>query len=216
MVLSLSTLNTVAARFPVQTAIYTTGFKSAAADALTQVILEQRQELDYRRTALFASFGCLYQGGFQYFIWNKLLERAMPTSHFAYKVVVVNGFFDPVFLFPAFYTAKELINNSSQSPAVCMSQGLSNYQENYKQDWINSWMIWVPGHVVTANLSAHLKVPWVAAVSFGYVCMLSATRGEFVVKEEQVKKASKALVRKVTKIIMPSEEEEEDDRQSRK
>jgi hypothetical protein len=103
-----------------------------------------------------------------------------------------------------------------KSPAVCMSQGLSNYQENYKQDWINSWMIWVPGHVVTANLSAHLKVPWVAAVSFGYVCMLSATRGEFVVKEEQVKKASKALVRKVTKIIMPSEEEEEDDRQSRK
>ena len=58
--------------------------------------------------------------------------------------------------------------------------------------------------MVTANLATHLKVPWVAAVSFGYVCMLSATRGEFAVKGEQVTKVKK-LVRKATKIVTGEE-----------
>ena len=41
---------------------------------------------------------------------------------------------------------------------------------------MNTWAAWVPGHCLASNRTSHLRVPWVAALSFGYCCILSATR----------------------------------------
>ena len=30
---------------------------------------------------------------------------------------------------------------------------LVGYSENYWEDWMNSWMIWFPGHVVTYGIA---------------------------------------------------------------
>ena len=38
--------------------------------------------------------------------------------------------------------------------------------------------MWLPGHMVTYGLMPmHLRMVWIAAVSFGYLSLLSFTRG---------------------------------------
>ena len=41
-------------------------------------------------------------------------------------------------------------------------------------------MIWFPGYGLTYGvMPVHLRMPTIAAVSFGYVCLLSFTRGAY-------------------------------------
>ena len=51
----------------------------------------------------------------------------------------------------------------------------------YQQaDWVNSWSIWFPGYAaVYGLLPVHLRMPGVSVISFGYVCLLSFTRGAY-------------------------------------
>ena len=48
----------------------------------------------------------------------------------------------------------------------------------YMLDWCNTWMVWFPGHAVTYGLMRpHQRIPWMAFLSFFYMCVLSITRG---------------------------------------
>ena len=59
-----------------------------------------------------------------------------------------------------------------------MGRALGAYRENCYRDWLTSWALWVPGHAVTYFvMPLHLRIPWVATASAGYVCVLSYTRG---------------------------------------
>ena len=104
----------------------------------------------------------------------------MPTLK---KIAITNLVGDPVFFFPVFYSLKEAMNRSLHevmaAPAKIVSSALSRYRQNYREDWRNTWSVWVPGHVVTYGVCPpHMRMPWVAFVSFGYLCLLSFTRGD--------------------------------------
>jgi hypothetical protein len=177
------TANAFAARNPWTTAVATTALKTTLADVMTQQYIEGKAELDFRRMAVFGLFGASYQGAGQYFIWNYLMVRWLPTARgftWAHRVFFVNAICDPLFFFPTFYSVKWLLTAmpKGRTAPECIGMGLVDYRCNCLQDWMNSWAMWVPGHCVTANLPPHLRVPWVAALSFGYCCILSATRGE--------------------------------------
>ena len=62
----LSTINVAVKRRPLATAVAVTGTKAAVADLMVQLLLEQQEKFDPRRTALFGLFGTTYQGCFQY------------------------------------------------------------------------------------------------------------------------------------------------------
>ena len=62
----LSVANAAVKRRPLFTAIAVTAAKAAVADLMVQVLVERQEKVDLRRTALFGSFGALYQGCFQY------------------------------------------------------------------------------------------------------------------------------------------------------
>jgi hypothetical protein len=67
---------------------------------------------------------------------------------------------------------------SPGSVDVAVPAALQKYKDNCISDWLNSWAIWVPAHSITFSVvPPHLRMPWIAAVSFGYVCVLSFTRG---------------------------------------
>ena len=41
-------------------------------------------------------------------------------------------------------------------------------------------VVWIPAHCVTYGVvPPHLRMPWIAMLSFGYVSLLSATRGDY-------------------------------------
>ena len=178
-------------RHPLATATSVTGAKACAADLVIQTIVERREKVDRPRAILFGSFGCLYQGCFQYWMYNHLYERLFPGAAIGMvvrKVLASNLISDPCFFFPCFYTMREIVHTrpSSLNPAdlvpslgICFSNGMTTYSQNYWQDWLNSWSIWVPGYAVTYGVCpVHLRMPFIAAVSFGYVALLSSTRGD--------------------------------------
>jgi hypothetical protein len=180
-------LNSFAEKRPVLTAAVVTSIKSWLADLMVQKMVERRDTVDKRRSALFFSFGLLYQGCFQYWMYNVLYEKVLFPGCSAKmtlaKIVATNIISDPVFFFPAFYCFQEALSSENLSdldPTKFVPAALRKYKENYWPDWVNSWMIWVPAHGVTyAVVPPHLRMPWIAGVSFGYVSLLSFTRGGY-------------------------------------
>jgi len=177
----LARLDLVACRYPMAFSMSVTGLKAFSADALVQLAVEKRQTLDPRRSLVFASFGALYQGGFQYLAFNHVLEKlwqGTALKNVAIKVGITNAILDPCFFFPTFYSMKEALACGELRSAT-FTKALTKYQANYWPDWLNSWAVWLPGHCITYGLvPLQWRMPWVAAVSFGYVCLLSKTRGQ--------------------------------------
>ncbi|CAE8614460.1 unnamed protein product, partial [Polarella glacialis] len=103
--------------------------KTSGSDIFAQKYIEGREEIDFRRNLVFLTWGLLYLGGVQYFLYVHLFTRRLfPTaSAFAAKplrekiadtagqgIVLQQVFVDqfvhhPFFLFPAFYQVKEFI-----------------------------------------------------------------------------------------------------------
>lgn len=169
---------------PFKTSVLVTTVKAGLADWLVQTVIEQRREVDTRRLATFVTFGCTYQGMFQYWMFNHWFERLFPGRALVptvKKILAVNAIGDPVFFFPCFYTLKEVLARETLADAMQLDTvraALSNYYRNCLDDWRNTWVTWLPGHCVTYGvLPLHLRMPWVAAVSFGYLSLLSFTRG---------------------------------------
>jgi protein Mpv17 len=179
-------MNAFARKRPLLTSAGITSFKAWAADLMIQKLVERRETIDKRRSLLFASFGLLYQGGFQYWMYNVLFERFLFPGKSARmifaKVAVTNLICDPCFFFPTFYCFREALaseNLGDLDPSEFVPAALAKYKGNYWPDWVNSWLIWVPAHCITYGVCPpHLRMPWIAAVSFGYVSLLSFTRGE--------------------------------------
>ena len=102
----------------------------------------------------------------------------MPTLK---KVLATNLISDPVFFFPTFYTLKLAMadpQHAIAAPLSTVSTALGKYREGCFADWRNTWLVWIPGHAITYGICpVHLRMPWIACVSFGYLMILSLTRG---------------------------------------
>ena len=158
-----------------------TGCKAAAADCLVQVVVEGRERVDRKRMAMFFAFGAGYQGCAQYWMLNHWFEWWFTAHRFstAKKVLAANLIADPVFFFPTFYSLKEILA-TGECTRETVPAALAKYRSNLFEDIRNSWMIWFPTHMVTyALVPIHLRMPWVACVSFGYVGLVSMMRGAF-------------------------------------
>lgn len=174
--------NETAKRHPVATGVWTSGLKTSAADAFAQKVLEGREELDWKRHATFCTFGFLYLGGFQYWLYNvKFTQWCGPiTSRFGHKASApIKTFIDqaihhPFMYFPTFYAIKASVAGKPMSYAV----------DKYKSEiWTSVktlWTVWVPLQLINfAFVPRHLRVPYVAGVSFGWTMILSVMQGKF-------------------------------------
>ena len=57
-----------------------TGAKTCVADLLVQTKWEERESIDWRRNAVFSSFGLLYLGAFQYVQYSVWFPRLFPGT----------------------------------------------------------------------------------------------------------------------------------------
>ena len=144
-------------------------------------MVEGRERVDRKRMAMFFAFGAGYQGCAQYWMLNHWFEWWFTAHRFstAKKVLAANLIADPVFFFPTFYSLKEILA-TGECTRETVPAALAKYRSNLFEDIRNSWMIWFPTHMVTyALVPIHLRMPWVACVSFGYVGLVSMMRGAF-------------------------------------
>ena len=175
-------------RHPFLSAISITTVNAVVADLMTQLVFQKSiAGWNAQRTLVFGVFGLLYQGMVQYFIVNGVWEKVFPgTSKRAVfsKICAMNLLSDPLFFMPTFYIFQQAMTTGmagaslTSSITTIVSTALSSYKANCLIDWRNSWMVWFPGHAVTYGvMPSHKRIPWMAFLSFFYMCILSITRG---------------------------------------
>lgn len=172
--------NAIAKAKPVVTGLAVTVAKTSAADMVAQKVVEQKSEIDWKRHAMFASFGLVYLGGFQYWLYNRLFTQicAPITATFGHKgVAPIKTFLDqgihhPFVYFPSFYALKGVIE---QEP---LQTSMRKYREHLYEDCKSLWSIWIPAQMVNfAFVPRHLRIPFVAGTSMLWTVVLSVKRG---------------------------------------
>lgn len=170
------------------------GFKTSFSDLLVQKVVEQREEIDWKRNAAFASFGFFYLGGVQYAIYVPFFSRLFPgaasfaTKPLREKLRDAKGLFQlggqvfldqcvhhPFMYFPVFYCTREVVMNTEKPD---LSKAIASYRENMKEDLLALWKIWVPATCINfAFMPMYARIPFVAGVSLLWTAVLSAMRG---------------------------------------
>jgi hypothetical protein len=189
-------------RHPLAFGVGISTIKTSASDLLVQVVVEQKREVDWKRNAAFATFGCFYLGGVQYALYVPVFGRLFPhAAAFAArplgeKVRDVRGmtglagqlFLDqfvhhPFFYFPAFYATREMVMSDKPDLAGAMM----SYRANMKEDLLAIWKVWIPSMIINFSfMPMWARIPWVAGTSLFWTCILSAMRGGDVVHGKDV------------------------------
>lgn len=169
--------------------------KTAAADVVTQRYLEGAETIDRRRAAVFTLFGFWYLGGFQYFLYVRCFRLWFPAAEafgahtsiaarlkdvpglqdLARQVAVGNFLHIPFAFLPCFYLTQEVTTHGAAASPV---SALCSYRDNIWSDCVSAWTIWIPGHAIFFSVPLWLRLPVNHAMSFAYVCILSAMRGK--------------------------------------
>jgi len=176
--------------------------KTSASDLLVQTVVEQKEQIDWKRNAAFATFGCFYLGGVQYALYVPIFGRLFPNAaSFAAKplskkiqdipgMIALCGqvFLDqfvhhPLLYFPVFYGTRELVMSDTPD----LMKAMKTYANNMKEDLAACWKVWVPTTFINfAFMPMWARIPWVAATSMLWTCILSAMRGGDVTHKQDL------------------------------
>jgi len=174
--------NSTAKSHPLATGIITSGLKTSAADLFAQKVIEGKEKGDWTRHAVFCTFGFAYLGAFQYWLYNVQFTKwcgplAAKVGHRAtapVKVFIDQAIHHPFLYFPTFFGIKAVVSGKPLSTAV------TKYQTEIWDSVKALWSVWVPLQLINfAFVPRHLRVPYVAAVSFGWTIILSVMQGKF-------------------------------------
>lgn len=173
--------NSIAQRFPQATALGTTVLKTSAADAFAQLVMERREQLDLKRHAMFCMFGFAYLGVWQYYLYNVLFVRwcksiTKVVGHVGsapVKTFLDQAIHHPFLYFPSFYIVKGCMQQRAPSESLKLC---------YEDMWENLkalWAVWVPAQLINFSIvPMHLRIPFVAGVSFLWTVIISNLRGQ--------------------------------------
>lgn len=174
-------MNAFFKRHPLFVSLVGNTIKTASADIVTQKYLENKKELDLQRLAVFTSFGFVYLGGWQHYLFNNLFVRCEKVMTLAkYKPVTQSmvltfldlGVHTPLMYYPSFYMIKGYLENQSTNTV------LQTYNENIKSDMIAMWKVWFPAQMINFTfVPVHFRMPFITSVSFGWTIILSLMRG---------------------------------------
>ncbi|PNW87251.1 hypothetical protein CHLRE_02g115150v5 [Chlamydomonas reinhardtii] len=172
--------NNVAVKAPMLTGVVTTVVKTSAADLFAQKVVEGRDEVDWRRHGMFVMFGFGYLGCWQYYLYNNLFVRwcapiTRAVGHMGsapVKVFIDQCIHHPLLYFPCFYSLKGLVEGKP------LEESFADYKEHLWDNCKALWMIWVPAQMVNFTVvPLHLRIPFVAGVSFAWTVVISVMRG---------------------------------------
>lgn len=179
--MALSRMNAFFKRHPLFVSLVGNTIKTASADIITQKYLENKKELDLQRLSVFTSFGFVYLGGWQHFLFNNLfvkcekimtLAKYKPISQSIILTFLDIGIHTPLMYYPSFYMIKGYLENQS------MNKVIDTYNENIKNDMIAMWKVWLPAQMINFTfIPIHFRMPFITSVSFGWTIILSLMRG---------------------------------------
>ena len=171
--------------------------KTVAADALVQKCMERKETMDYRRLAVFFSFGFFQVGFVQYQLYVNAFGTlfrgaagfaAAPLAaklrdlrglrDLANQVMLDQFLYHPFCYFPVFYMCKEIIEGEAETLVETAQCAIANYASNAAADLKALWQIFVPTAIVQFSvMPMHLRVPFAASIGFFWCGLLSFMRG---------------------------------------
>lgn len=193
-------------RHPVIFGAVFTSSKTIAADIFVQTQIEEKKwsEIQWRRTAVFATFGFFYMGIAQYGVYVKFLAgRCFPNAaNYAAKGIrakikdvrgtrdlILQVAFDQLFhipfmFYPVYYVIKEVLHtdlSASDIQTPFIFRALGHWRTNFYDDMKTSWMIWWPCNMINFGfMPMHMRVPFMAVCSFVFCVCISVARGGHV------------------------------------
>ncbi|MEM8648880.1 MAG: Mpv17/PMP22 family protein, partial [Pseudomonadota bacterium] len=172
--------------------------KTAAADLMTQVVVEGKswEQVDWKRNMVFVVFGAGYLGAFQWLIQVNVFSKLFPNmatfanASWAAKLkdrpgqlnVLYQCFLDafihlPLVYLPTFYVVKEMVMGGKANPAEWVQDGVRKYLANWLVDVPQLIYVWAPTDLVCFSVPLYLRMPLRHVVSFAWTAYLSFLRG---------------------------------------
>lgn len=174
-------INTFLRQRPLVVSLAANTVKTATADVITQVIIEDKNDIDLKRLGLFTTFGFVYLGGWQYFLFNKAFvrcEQHMTARKYgrgtsaAVLTFLDLGVHTPLLYFPSFYALKGYIDGQPVSDTV------NKYKNNITEDMVSMCQLWLPAQLFNFScVPIHMRMPYITSVSFLWTIVLSMQRG---------------------------------------
>jgi len=186
----------LAKRHPLAAAVFCGCLKDSTCDMMTQKATSN-DPWDWRRTAVFATFGATFVGAWQYWLFSVAVPRIAPSSAtfaaaplrqklkdsaglagIALFVAVENLFNQPFAHFPTLYTIKHALTHAGASPQESLRRGVEETREGFWQDNLNSCAVWVPATLVNGLfVPVALRVPFMTLTGCGWTTFMSYTKG---------------------------------------
>ena len=183
-------INAFMMRYPKQTSVAFTAIKTIIADLFTQTVIEGTSinNIDWTRNAVFGTFGFLYMGCFQYWLFNILFFKWFPgvtIKQTAKKVFADQFIKGPFCYWPSFYFVRTLINEKLDINEKTLISVKTTYKANIVHDLKAYWSIWIPAQCITFGIMPiHLRLPFIATLSFFWCCILSSMHGSYDHEQE--------------------------------
>lgn len=169
---------------PVEAAALTCGAKAAASDTISQrrasLAALGFQNFCWSRNAVFTAYGAIYTGCVQHYLYNEVYPQIFGSSTSMATVLETVAFDNlvhaPLLCLPSLYLLKAVV---FEQP---LKEGLSKYLADARGDLLlKYWAVWTPAQCLTFSVvPEHLRIPFVAFVSFFWLIILStiSSRGE--------------------------------------
>merc|ERR1711920_824994 len=121
-------------------------------------------------------------GAFQYWLFNIAFFKLFPgvTVKQSLKKVCADQFVKGPFCYwPSFYLVRTFINEKKIDETT-RGKVWQHYKSNIKNDLKCYWSMWVPAQCVTFYvMPLHLRLPFIATLSFFWCCFLSNMHGQY-------------------------------------
>jgi len=206
----LSAMVTIPRNNPRMFAISVATLKMTMADVIAQNIEKKKEGdsssflrySDKARLFVFASYGAIYLGLFQHYLFAEVYTKLFPLSSIFASKSIKDKLLDyagaisvikqlafeafvhwPCLYIPSFYVFKEATAKTS------FASKLLNIKETLSKNWIADismcWKVWIPSALFNfAFLPLWLQVPFTGVVGFLYFTFFSLRRGNEEKKSE--------------------------------
>ena len=183
---SLKSFDIIAAFYdtqPYAAAFMICSFKASAADLVVQSQDEEQKQkdkepaldFDLQRNLGFLLYGGIYQGCVQEYLYNTVFPSVFGDSHswlsVFEQVALDMTVLTPFVCLPISYMMRAAVADES------LLDGLRKYASHVQYEGLlqRYWSIWAPVQVLTFGfLPHHLRIPFVAFVSFFWLMILSS------------------------------------------
>jgi len=190
-------ITTFPKRKPYLTNIIVATVKTAFADYLVQTSegKTSMDTYDFKRTAVFTSFGFAYLGVAQWFVYVTVFTRVCPNavrfSNLSWaaklkdrpgqidlvKQTLLDNFVHYTFIyFPVFYCFKELVQGDGIGVHT-VKNACAKYYKNCVSDNLAIWALWIPMDLIIYAVPVWMRLPLNHSVSMVWTMILSWMRG---------------------------------------